>query len=180
MSSPATGFLSRLYTVHILLLPGLILALITVHMMILWHQKHTQFPGKGKTETNVVGSKLFPTYAAKGGGFFFLVFAALSSALMGALVQINPIWYWGPYDPAQVSAGTQPDFYLGMLDGALWLMPGWEIHLSGTLTHPDQPPVPRRDLPGHDVHPAGAVAVDRATMGDPGLRLAPLARPAAG
>jgi ubiquinol-cytochrome c reductase cytochrome b subunit len=143
---PGHGFLSRLYTIHILLLPGLILALITVHMMILWHQKHTQFPGKGKTETNVVGSKLFPTYAAKGGGFFFLVFAVISA--LSALVQINPIWYWGPFDPAQVSAGTQPDFYLGMLDGALRLTPGWEIHLWGTFTIPINLLFPGVILPG--------------------------------
>jgi ubiquinol-cytochrome c reductase cytochrome b subunit len=142
---PGHGFLSRLYTVHVLLLPGLILALITVHMLILWHQKHTQFPGKGRTETNVVGSKLFPTYTAKGGGFFFLVFAVL--AVLGALVQINPIWYWGPYDPAQVSAGTQPDFYLGMLDGALRLTPGWELHLWG-VTFPINLFFPGVVLPG--------------------------------
>ena len=142
---PGHGFLSRLYTVHILLLPGMILALITVHMMILWQQKHTQFPGKGKTETNVVGSKLFPSYAAKGGGFFFLVFAVV--ALLGALVQINPVWYWGPYDPAQVSAGTQPDVYLGMLDGALRLMPGLELHLWGN-TVPVNILFPALILPG--------------------------------
>ncbi|BEP15387.1 ubiquinol-cytochrome c reductase cytochrome b subunit [Acidothermaceae bacterium B102] len=143
---PGHGFLNRLYTVHILLLPGLILALITVHMMILWHQKHTQFPGKGKTETNVVGSKLFPTYAAKGGGFFFLVFAVI--AALAALVQVNPVWYWGPYDPAQVSAGTQPDFYLGMLDGALRVTPGWEIHLWHQFTIPINLLFPALILPG--------------------------------
>ncbi len=143
---PGHGFLSRLYTVHILLLPGLILALITVHMLILWVQKHTQFPGKGKTETNVVGSKLFPTYAAKGGGFFFLVFAVV--AALAAWVQINPIWYWGPYDPAQVSAGTQPDFYLGMLDGALRLTPGWEVTIASTFTIPINLLLPGVILPG--------------------------------
>jgi ubiquinol-cytochrome c reductase cytochrome b subunit len=143
---PGHGFLSRLYTIHILLLPGLILALVTVHLLIIWYQKHTQFPGAGRTETNVVGSKLFPTYAAKGGGFFFLVFAVVT--LLGALVQINPVWYWGPFDPAQVSAGTQPDFYLGMLDGALRVMPGWEIHLWHTFTIPINILFPAVILPG--------------------------------
>ncbi len=122
---PGTEILDRLYAAHILLLPGLILALITFHLMMIWYQKHTQFAGPGRTETNVVGSRLFPSYAAKAGGFFFLVFGVL--AALGGLAQINPLWLYGPYDPSQVSAGSQPDWYVGFLDGSTRLMPNWEI-----------------------------------------------------
>jgi len=126
---PGTEFISRLYGVHILLIPGLILALVTVHLMLVWTQKHTQFPGPGRTNDNVVGYPLLPIYMAKAGGFFFVVFGII--ALVGGLVTINPIWIFGPYMPDQVSAGSQPDWYIGFLDGALRVMPNWETVIFG-------------------------------------------------
>ena len=126
---PGTEFISRLYGVHILLIPGLILALVTVHLMMVWTQKHTQFPGPGRTNNNVVGYPLMPIYMAKAGGFFFIVFGVIT--LIGGLVTINPIWIFGPFTPDQVSAGSQPDWYIGWLDGALRLMPNVETTLWG-------------------------------------------------
>ncbi len=126
---PGTDFIPRLYTVHVLLVPGIILALITVHLMLVWFQKHTQFPGKGRTERNVVGYPLFPVYTAKAGGFFFVTVGVI--AVMGGFFQINPIWLYGPYIPDQITAGSQPDWYIGWLEGALRLMPNTEIVLFG-------------------------------------------------
>jgi ubiquinol-cytochrome c reductase cytochrome b subunit len=126
---PGTAFLPRLYSVHILLIPGLILALVSAHLMMVWYQKHTQFPGPGRTNDNVVGYPLMPIYMAKAGGFFFVVFGTIVA--LSGLVQINPIWAYGPYVPDQVTAGSQPDWYVGFLDGALRLMPNWEIPLFG-------------------------------------------------
>ena len=126
---PGTEFISRLYGVHILLVPGLILALVTVHLMLVWVQKHTQFPGPGRTNNNVVGYPLMPIYMAKAGGFFFVVFGVIT--LIGGLVTVNPIWIFGPYTPDQVSAGSQPDWYIGWLDGMLRIMPNWETVLFG-------------------------------------------------
>jgi ubiquinol-cytochrome c reductase cytochrome b subunit len=126
---PGTDIISRLYSAHILLVPGLILAVVTVHLMMVWVQKHTQYPGPGRTNDNVVGYPLMPVYMAKAGGFFFVVFGII--ALIGGLVTINPIWIFGPYTPDQVTAGTQPDWYIGWLDGALRLMPNWETVVAG-------------------------------------------------
>ena len=126
---PGGDIISRLYSAHILLVPGLILALITVHLIMVWTQKHTQFPGPGRTNNNVVGYPLLPIYMAKAGGFFFIVFGII--ALLSGLVNINPVWIFGPYTPDQVTAGTQPDWYIGWLDGALRLMPNWETVLLG-------------------------------------------------
>ena len=142
---PGVAILDRLYAAHILLVPGAILGLITFHMMMIWYQKHTQFAGPGRTEDNVVGSRLFPAYAAKAGGFFFLVFAVL--AALGGLAQINPIWLYGPYDPSQVSAGSQPDWYVGFLDGSTRLMPNWEFRGLG-YTIPFNVLIPTAVLPG--------------------------------
>ena len=125
---PGVDFIPRLYTVHVLLIPGIILALISAHLMMVWHQKHTQYPGPGRTEKNVVGFPLLPVYMAKAGGFFFIVFGV--TTLMAGLVTINPIWAFGPYTPDQVSAGSQPDWYMGWLDGAVRLTPNWEWNIG--------------------------------------------------
>jgi len=111
----------------------------------IWYQKHTQFAGPGRTETNVVGSRMFPGYATKAGGFFFLVFGVL--AALGGLAQINPLWLYGPYNPSQVSAGSQPDWYVGWLDGSTRLMPGIELSALG-YTVPLNIIVPAVVLPG--------------------------------
>jgi ubiquinol-cytochrome c reductase cytochrome b subunit len=126
---PGESIIPRLYTIHVLLIPGLLLALIAAHMLLLVYHKHTQWPGPGRTEKNVVGYPMLPVYAAKAGGFFFIVFGV--TALMGALLSINPVWKYGPYDPSKVTAGSQPDWYMGWPDGALRIMPGIESHFWG-------------------------------------------------
>jgi ubiquinol-cytochrome c reductase cytochrome b subunit len=126
---PGEAFIPRIYTVHVLLLPGIFLALITVHLMLVWYQKHTQYPGPGRTEKNVVGYPLFPVYMAKAGGFFFIVFGV--TAFLSAVASINPVWLYGPYTPGQVSAGSQPDWYMGWLDGLVRMAPPIETHAFG-------------------------------------------------
>jgi len=126
---PSSDIISRLYVVHILLVPGALLVLISVHLALLFHQKHTQFAGRGRTEDNVVGVPLWPTFAAKSIGFMFMIAGVLCA--LGGLAQINPVWLYGPYRPYQVSSASQPDWYLGWLEGALRVFPNWEIHLFG-------------------------------------------------
>jgi len=126
---PGPDILQRLYIIHILLIPVIIAILLTAHLAIIVRQKHTQFPGPGRTEENVVGTRLWPTYAAKATGLFFMVAAVVS--FLGGVFQINPIWIYGPFDPAEVSSASQPDWYMGWLDGALRIMPGWEIRAFG-------------------------------------------------
>jgi ubiquinol-cytochrome c reductase cytochrome b subunit len=125
---PGTEILPRLYIIHVLLLPGILLALIAVHVGLVWYQKHTHFPGPGRTEKNVVGVRILPAFAAKGGAFFAVSVGVMG--MMGGLFQINPIWNFGPYNPSQVSAGSQPDFYMGWSDGMARLWPAWELYLG--------------------------------------------------
>jgi ubiquinol-cytochrome c reductase cytochrome b subunit len=123
---PGDGsIIPRFFIIHVLIIPLALLALITVHLALLVHQKHTQFAGEGRTEHNVVGSPMFPTFMAKTTGFLFMV--AAGTALLGAFAQINPIWQFGSYDPSKISYAVQPDWYMGMLDGALRIMPSWEF-----------------------------------------------------
>jgi ubiquinol-cytochrome c reductase cytochrome b subunit len=137
---PATEILRRLLVVHIFLVPAAIATLIAIHLAVLWRQKHSQFAGPGRRETNVVGSRLWPTYAAKSVGLMFGVAAVL--AAMGGLLQINPIWLYGPFDPAAVSSPAQPDWYLGWVEGGLRIFPPWEVHAFGhTVPNPFFPGV---------------------------------------
>ena len=125
---PGDVLIPRLYAIHILLFPGIILALIGAHLAMVWFQKHTQFPGPGRTEHNVVGVRVMPVFAVKSGAFFALCTGVLG--LMGGLLQINPIWNLGPYKPSQVSAGSQPDFYMMWPDGLQRLWPAWELYIG--------------------------------------------------
>jgi ubiquinol-cytochrome c reductase cytochrome b subunit len=125
---PGDIIIPRLYALHILLLPGIILALIGAHLAFVWFQKHTQFPGPGRTEHNVVGVRVMPVFAVKSGAFFALTVAILG--LMGGLLQINAIWQFGPYKPSQISAGSQPDFYMMWTDGLIRIWPAWEFYIG--------------------------------------------------
>lgn len=118
---PGTDVVPRFFTLHILLLPAILVAALGVHLLLLVINKHTQFAGPGRTNDNVVGVPVMPVFAAKAGGFFFIVFGVIM--LIAATFTINPIWNYGPYDPSPVSAGTQPDWYIGFADGALRLAP---------------------------------------------------------
>ncbi|MER6213935.1 MULTISPECIES: cytochrome bc1 complex cytochrome b subunit [unclassified Streptomyces] len=126
---PGGDFVARFYSIHILLLPGIMMGLLVAHLILVFYHKHTQFAGPGKTNNNVVGMPLLPVYMAKAGGFFFLVFGVI--AAIAALASINPIWALGPYRPDHVSTGAQPDWYMGMPEGLIRAMPGWEINLWG-------------------------------------------------
>ena len=125
---PGEGFLSRLFAVHIFLMPAIIAALIGVHLFLVARPHHTQFPGRGRREDNVVGLRLWPSYATLSVGLFFLVAAVLH--LMGGFLQINPVWLYGPYDVFAVSSGSQADWYFLWLQGALRLMPGVSLELG--------------------------------------------------
>ncbi|MCQ4046240.1 cytochrome bc complex cytochrome b subunit [Streptantibioticus rubrisoli] len=126
---PGHDFVSRFYTIHILLLPGIMAALLVGHLILVFYHKHTQWAGPGRTNKNVVGMPLLPVYMAKAGGFFFLVFGVI--AAVAAIATINPIWAFGPYRPDQVSTGAQPDWYMGFSEGLIRVMPGWEINFWG-------------------------------------------------
>src|SRR6266702_3569319 len=126
---PGHDIVPRLYILHVLLIPGLLLALITAPLFIMWHQKHTQMPGKGRTNQNVMGAPFYPYFMAKTGAFFFFTFAA--TALASTFAQINPVWLYGPYTPVAMSAGSQPDFYMGFLEGSLREMVPWEWNVFG-------------------------------------------------
>jgi ubiquinol-cytochrome c reductase cytochrome b subunit len=126
---PGQDIVPRLYMVHILLIPALLLGMVTAHMMIMWVQKHTAMPVKNQSEKQVYGYPFYPVFMAKTGAYFLFTFGVL--ALLGAFAQVNPIWLFGPYDPGAISSASQPDWYMGVLEGSLRIMPGWEYNFLG-------------------------------------------------
>ncbi len=128
---PGTDIIGRLYPVHILIIPVLIGALIGLHLGLVWRQKHTQFRGPGRTEHNVVGERVWPSFAMKSTGLFFLV-AGVATTL-GALFHVNAVWLYGPYDTAAATSFSQPDWYIGFLEGSLRLFPPWETRIGSYM-----------------------------------------------
>jgi ubiquinol-cytochrome c reductase cytochrome b subunit len=128
---PGSDIIGRLYPVHILFIPGLIVALIALHLALVWRQKHTQFRGPGRTEHNVVGERVWPSFAMKSTGLLFLV-AGVASAL-GTLFHVNSVWLYGPYDTAAATSFSQPDWYIGFVEGSLRLFPPWETRAFGYM-----------------------------------------------
>ncbi len=130
---PSDLMLDRFYILHVLVIPGIILGLIAAHLILVWYQKHTQFPGPGRAENNVVGVRIMPVFATKAIGMGLMTAGVL--ALMSGLLTINAIWNLGPYNPSQVSAGSQPDIYMLWTDGVARVMPAWELYI-GNYTIP--------------------------------------------
>ena len=130
---PGHDIVPRMYVIHILLIPAILLALITAHIFIMFWQKHTQMPAKGNTERNVTGQPSYPYFIAKTSAWFMFIFGAL--ALLSTFASINPVWLYGPYSPVAISSASQPDFYMGILEGSLRVMPAWEWNFLGhTIT----------------------------------------------
>jgi quinol---cytochrome-c reductase cytochrome b subunit len=162
------SFESRMYIAHVFLLPIAIAVLLSVHLLLVMARHHTQFPGPKRTERRVVGLPLVPAYVPRTLGLAFAVVAVL--VLLGGLVQINPIWQWGPYELANGTNGAQPDWYLGWLIGALRLMPGFDVTIGSYTLIPNPfwggalfpllvfaflfawPSIERRHTGDHDFH----------------------------
>jgi ubiquinol-cytochrome c reductase cytochrome b subunit len=131
----SSSFLPRLEIIHVLLIPAALAILITIHLAMIMRQHHSQFPGPGRRERNVVGTPMWPAYALRSIGLLLAVAAVLF--LVGGLIQINPIWQWGPYHPYLSENGAQPDWYIGWLIGALRLMPNWELAIGNHTIIPN-------------------------------------------
>jgi ubiquinol-cytochrome c reductase cytochrome b subunit len=127
--NPAT--LPRMFALHIFLVPAMISGLLGLHLFMIWRQLHTNYPGPQRTNRTIVGSRLWPSYTAKSIGLLLLVFGVI--AALGGLFQIDPVWTYGPYDPASIMAGAQPDWYLGWVEGAIRLFPGINLRIGHWL-----------------------------------------------
>ncbi len=122
-------FWSRMFITHVLLIPILLAVLISIHLALVAGRHHTQFrESRRQTERRLVGLPTFPAQVPRSIGLLLFVTAILF--LIGGLIQTNPIWQWGPYEPWLGTNGAQPDWYLGWLIGALRLMPSFDVTIG--------------------------------------------------
>ena len=131
----ADSFWPRLEIFHVLVIPVLLATLITIHLVQITRQHHTQFGGERRDERHAVGTPMWPGYALRSLGLFFATAAVLF--LLGGLVQINPVWEWGPFHTYLSTNGAQPDWYLGWLIGGMRIMPPFEINAFGHTIVPN-------------------------------------------
>jgi ubiquinol-cytochrome c reductase cytochrome b subunit len=130
------AFESRMYVTHVFILPVVIGTMIAVHLTLVASRHHTQFGrGRRRPERRLIGVPTFPGQTPRSLGLLFSVAALLF--LLGGLVQINPIWQWGPYETALGTNGAQPDWYLGWLIGALRLVPHFDVVIGGRTIVPN-------------------------------------------
>jgi ubiquinol-cytochrome c reductase cytochrome b subunit len=130
------SFESRMFIAHVLLIPAVLAVLLTVHLVLVASRHHTQFRGRlGQTQRRLVGVPTFPGQTPRSLGLMSAVAALLFT--LGGLVQINPIWLWGPYETALGTNGAQPDWYLGWLIGGLRLMPGFDVTIGSYTLVPN-------------------------------------------
>ena len=128
---PSSATLPRFYSLHIFFIPALIALLLALHLGVIWRQLHTNYPGPRRTDSTIVGSSLYPTYAAKSIGLFFIVLGLI--AALGGLVQIDPVWIYGPFDPTAATPLAQPDWYMGWIEGAMRLNPAYNVRFGPYL-----------------------------------------------
>jgi ubiquinol-cytochrome c reductase cytochrome b subunit len=131
----SASFWPRMYIAHVLIIPILLGTLLLLHLVLVASRHHTQFKESPKTtETQIVGVPAFPGQAPRSVGLMLGTWSTLF--LLGGLIQINPIWLWGPYHVGDSTNGAQPDWYLGWLIGALRLMPGFDVTIAGYTVIP--------------------------------------------
>jgi ubiquinol-cytochrome c reductase cytochrome b subunit len=131
------SFESRMFITHVFILPAVIATLIAVHLALVALRHHTQFRRSDPraSERRIVGVPMFPGQAPRSLGLLLATTAVLFG--LGALVQINPIWLWGPYETYLGTNGAQPAWYLGWLIGALRLVPGFDVTIGNATIVPN-------------------------------------------
>jgi ubiquinol-cytochrome c reductase cytochrome b subunit len=180
---PGHAIIPRLYWLHLLVLPTVMIGLLALGRQLARRTGLTCRPSPLGSSRRVPGWR---GLVQRGSGWRGLVqnpTAATSLAmfsvtcgvlaLLGTLAQIDPIWSIGPYQPGATTAGAVPDWYMGFLDGALRVMPGWEVMVAG---HPLTLAVlvPALIVPGAFFALLAAYPlIERRLTGDQGVHLLP-------
>lgn len=133
---PTLGSLSRLYTLHVFVLPAMLAGIMSLHLLLVIKQKHTQ-PGYAREQAEpgkVLGVPLIPYQALLAGQLLFLMFGALF--LLSAFVPPHPLTEFGP--PQASTPEVKPDWYLLWIYGFLKIVPSEAaFKLFGATFGPD-------------------------------------------
>lgn len=124
---PGTHVIGRLYLVH-LALPGVIIGVVALAAVLLRRNRNPVSPSDTRRRRTVVGVRYRRGAAVP--ALAVCAFTASVLAVMAGLFQVNPIWLYGPADPANAAATSTPPWYFGWVDGAVRLWPAWDLHLG--------------------------------------------------
>ena len=121
--------LERLYWLHVLVVPIALLIVLVLRARLAGRSRAPEHTGRGGAQAGVIRPPATGV-AARAAGLFFITMGVLF--MMGGALTIAPVWLYGPAAASDASAGSQPDWYTGFLDGALRLVPpGWEVTWIG-------------------------------------------------
>ncbi len=122
---PSNGTVPRFFFMHVMLIPTVLAGFISLHMLILIKQKHTEpRSNRNRREAQggrrLIGIPIWPEQAVISLSFFlFLLFVVV---LMATYIPLNPIETYGPPSPG--TPVMRPDWYFLVVYGFLKLVPG--------------------------------------------------------
>ena len=121
--------LENFYPLHVFVLPGLIAAVVALRLR-LAYRRGPLLAARSRDDSEPMTAPALGATVARSGGLFFIAAGVL--VIMGGTMTVAPIWLYGPAESDTAAAGSQPDWYMAFLDGALRLVPpGWELVLWG-------------------------------------------------
>lgn len=127
---PAGNLVPRFYVFHVLMIPALLIGLISVHLVIMTRQRHTQFPRPGiDGHRFVVGKPLWPSQFSASTTLMLWISGLLAAAAV--LIPWSDVLLIGPYVAGEVGNQAQPDWFLFWLEGALRVFPALEFRMLG-------------------------------------------------
>ena len=125
---PTGDIVPRFFVIHVMLLPAAIIGAVTVHLLIVYRQKHTQFPRLGVDGHNLVlGKPLWPLQFAESATLLLWCGGLLAAAAV--LIPWSDVSLLGPYTPGAVGNNAQPDWFMFWLEGMLRIFPPLEFRL---------------------------------------------------
>jgi ubiquinol-cytochrome c reductase cytochrome b subunit len=123
---PTGDVIPRFFVLHVMVLPATIIGAISLHLFMVYRQKHTQFPRLGVDGHNLVlGKPLWPLQVAESTTLFLWTGGLLAAAAV--LIPWSDVSLLGPYVPGEVGNNAQPDWFLFWLEGALRIFPPLEF-----------------------------------------------------
>jgi ubiquinol-cytochrome c reductase cytochrome b subunit len=125
--------LSRFFTLHVFIIPGTIIAVVSMHLRLVLTKGINEYPKPGKIVRRSTYDAEYAEIIRKEGVPFVpdaidkdLIFAAITIvAILVAAFVFGPKGPGGPPNPTLVDTNPRPDFYFLSIFAALALLPDW-------------------------------------------------------
>src|SRR5262245_10571716 len=127
--------LSRFFTLHVFIIPGTIIALVSLHLRLVLTKGINEYPVPGQPVQKETYAAAYETLVKKEGVPFFpkaiskdLVFSGLVMlGILGCALYFGPEGPRGVPDPTQINAVPKPDFFFLWIYAVLALLPDYMV-----------------------------------------------------